>query len=73
MSVHRAGMGEDSQLGFFFCLSKVSVTCQALELPPLGLPAVTELCYITLPGNAHLLLIEMLASRNHRQLVAEVV
>lgn len=49
------------------------MTCQALELPPMGLPAVTELYCITLPGNTHLLLLEVVASRNHVELVAEVV
>lgn len=49
------------------------MTCQALGLPPRGLPAVPELYCITLPGNAHLLLLEVLASRNHVELMVEVV
>lgn len=47
--------------------------CQALELPPVGLPAVTALYCIPQPGNAHLLLPEAVASRNHIELVGEVV
>lgn len=74
VSMDKAGMGEGNKMDFFFFLNSLNDLSSSQAASPWAeRPATMQLCGIIQPGNADLLLREVVGNRNHVELVTEEV